>query len=473
MSNHSGVIRILLVATGMMALGPVSISVRAAIPEAPIIITDGKVTPGSRLQVVEVLPDVPVSPQARNLFSTPTGLCGDKLVVASVEERSRFANRLSTVVRIGAREQDGSWQWQRIVLEERTLPDIWHTQPSVGIDSRRHVHVAYNMHNMPWQYVRSGTPCSIDDFEFRGTAMTDADLHTAFEENRSPWSEVGSAAIPGTQITYPAFFNDRNDDLYITYRFAVRPARPWLERAFGGGIARFDSGSQRWDPVGGDVLLSSRDARASTPDATSHPFAWEPGWTVYLPRLWFDRNNAMYVSWMWRKEQAGMETNQPSFAMRPNPQAPFRRADGSSYELPVQLSEAGVIDAFEPDHMFHAGTSITTDQRGAPLVVLESANGTPRTLVTHDSRSKRWRVAERTPYGAPWVICEDDGTCWAYATGPRVFRRKTQETRWKLVYEQDGYCDPKPLHALGANRRFLHVTRCDWRTARVIELIDR
>jgi hypothetical protein len=471
MSNHASVIGFLLVAMSMMALSPVA--VLAATPKPPVLnVTDGKVALGARLQVVEVLPDVPVSPQARNLFSTPTGLCGDKLVVASVEEGSRFPNRLVTVVRLGTPEENGSWRWRRIVLEERTLPDITHTQPSVGIDSRQHVHVAYNMHNMPWQYVRSRTPCSIDDFEFRGTPMTDANLHTAFEENRSPWHDAGSAAIPGNQITYPAFFNDRNGDLYVTYRFAVRPARPWLERGFGGGIARFDAGSQRWAPIGGPVPLTGRDAQPATADTASHPFTWQPGWSVYHPRLWFDRNNAMYVTWMWREVQAGLETNHPSFAMRPNPQAPFRRADGSPYELPIQLSEAGVIDAFEPDHVFHAGTSITTDDRGAPLVVLESHDGTPRTLATYDAASKRWR-AEPTPSGAPWVICEDDGSCWAYATGPRVFRRKSRYASWQLVYEQDGYCDPKPLHVPGSQRRFVHVTRCDWRTARVIELVDR
>lgn len=469
MSNRSSVIGFLLAAA--MALSPISLL--AATPNAPVIVTAGRVTLGARLQVVEVLPDVPVSPKARNLFSTPTGLCGDKLVVASVEEGSRYDNRLVTVVRLGERQGNGSWRWQRIVLEERTLPDITHTQPSVGIDSRQHVHIAYNMHNMPWQYVLSRTPCSIDDFEFRGTAMSDADLHTAFEENRSPWLDAGSAAIPGNQITYPAFFNDRNDDLFVTYRFAVRPARPWLDRAFGGGIAQFDAGSKRWQPVGADVPLSGHDVRPATADAISHPFAWEPGWTVYHPRLWFDRNNAMYVTWMWRQVQAGIETTHPSFAMRPDPQAPFRRADGTSYELPIRLSEIDEVDVFGPEHVFHAGTSITTDARGAPLVVLESDDKTPRTLVTYDATSKRWRVAEPTPYGAPLVVCEDDGTCWAYATGPRVFRRKKQETRWQMVYEQDGYCDPKPLHALGAHRRFLHVTRCDWSTSRVIELVDR
>ncbi|HEY5759147.1 MAG TPA: BNR-4 repeat-containing protein [Steroidobacter sp.] len=472
MSKRSNVIGSVLVALGMLGSSPVALP--AATPNPPVLnVTDGKVTFGARLQAVEVLPDVPVSPLARNLFSTPIGLCGDKLVVASVEEGSRFANRLVTVVRLGTRNDSGSWQWQRTVLEERTLPDITHTQPSVGIDSRQHVHVAYNMHNMPWQYVRSRTPCSIDDFEFRGVAMSDANLRTAFEENSSPWYNVDSAAIPGTQITYPAFFNDRNGDLYVTYRFAVRPARPWLERAFGGGIARFDAGKQRWSAIGGAVPLSSRDANPATADTTSHPFTWEPGWSIYHPRLWFDRNNAMYVTWMWRERQAGLETTHPSFAMQPNPQAPFQRADGSPYELPIGRTEAGAIDAFEPDHVFHAGTSITTDARGAPLVVLESHDGTPRSLATYDSESKRWRVAEKTPYGAPWVVCEDDGTCWAYATGPRVFRRKRQETRWQMVYEQDGYCDPKPLHALGAKRRFLHVTRCDWRTSRVIELVDR
>jgi hypothetical protein len=469
MSNHLGALGCLLVATSVITPHPAL----AATPSAPVIVSEGRVTAGARLEAVTVLPDVPVSPKARNIFSTPVGLCGDKLVVASVEEGSRFPNRLSTVIRLGAREENGNWRWQRVVVEERTLPDIYHTQPSVGVDSRQQVHVVYNMHNMPWQYVRSGATCKIDDLEFRGTPMSDADLHTAYEENRSPWGDAGSAAIPGNQITYPGFYNDRNGELYVTYRFAVRPGRTWLERAFGSGIARFDAGSQQGSAVGGEVPLANNDVLPAAAGRTSHPFAWEPGWTVYHARLWFDRNNAMYVAWVWRKGQAGLEVSHPSFAMRPNPQAPFQRADGSAYELPIRLSTVGEIDAFDPEHRYLAGPSVTTDARGAPLIVLESNDGTPRMLVTYDTSRKRWRSVERTPNGAPSVICEDDGACWAYATGPRVFRRKNLETSWKLVYEQDGYCDPKPFHALGAHRRFVHVTRCDWRTSRVIELIDR
>jgi hypothetical protein len=460
--------RILLLAMVVIA----SAAAADSRPAAPANLRFGSGrTVAADVRVREVLSDIPVSALARNLFSTPIALCDDKLIVASVEDGPDAPRRLSTVVRLGE-PQSGRWKWRQILLEPRTLPDITHTQPSVGVDSKQSVHIAYNMHNMPWQYVKSRQPCSIDSFEFLGRAVSDAELQTVFEENRTPFADTGSALIPGNQVSYPAFFNDRNGDLYITYRFAVRPARPWLERAFGGGIARFDTSSQRWQAVGGEVPLTRQDAIApqSTP-AKAFPFTWEPGWSVYHPRLWFDRNNAMYVTWMWREKQAGIETSHPSFAVRASATEPFRRVDGTAYSLPIRLPEAGIIDAFDEHHVFHAGTSITTNIDNEPLVVLESEKP-PRVFAGYDHAAGKWKVLEATPYGAAWVVCEDDGSCWAYASGPHVFRRRKDQGRWQMVYQEDGYCDPKPLHLLRERRRFLHVTRCDQRAAKVYEILD-
>jgi hypothetical protein len=363
-------------------------------------------------------------------------------------------------------------QWTRAVVDDRTLPDDYHTQPSVGVDQRGGVHIAYNMHNMPWQYLRSRTPCSVADLEFLGRSVTDHDLRSVFEENRTPFPENGSAPIPGNQVTYPAFFNDRNGMLYVTYRFAVRPARPWLERAFGAGIANFDAIENRWHAIGGEVPLTSLDATVTAgAKASAFPFAWNPGWTVYPPRLWFDRNNALYVIWLWRQTQAGIDTTHPSFATRATPSKPFARADGTTYSLPISIGDVGLIDAFAPEHQFHASASVTTDLNGDPWVVLGSAD-VPRALVVYDKTAKHWRASGPTPYGASAVICEDDGVCWAYASGPTVFRRVAGDGQWRMVHQEKGYCDPKPLHMLSEHRRFLHVTRCDQRAAKIYEIVD-
>lgn len=421
-----------------------------------------------RVIVKELASDIPVSPRAVNLSSTPIALCGERMVVVTVEEaETPNASRLPTVAHLGQPDADGNWQWRRTVIEPRTSPDTYHTQPSVGVDKRGYVHIAYNMHNMPWQYMVSREPCSISDFEFRGEVLTDEDLHTVFEENRTPFPSVGRAAIPGNQITYPVFTVDRRGDLYVSFRFAVRPARPWLERGFGAGIARYDVDSRTWHSIAGAVPLAREDAITEAGRTQSLPFAWQPGWTAYYPRLWFDAANGMHVVWTWREKEAGIDTKRPSYAYRAGA-GEFRRADGSIYQLPILHQDAGAIDIPNQDTFF-SGVAITTNCRGEPLAVVQPVDST-RLLAWFDKQDRRWRTAA-SPHGASSVLCENNGDCWAYASGPRILRRQCGETSWRMTYEGQGYCDPKPLHDAGTGRRFLYVTRCDQRSARVLEII--
>ena len=102
---------------------------------------------------------------------------------------------------------------------------------------------------MPWQYSVSHQPGSVDAFDFRGEALS---LNSAFRPaveylNQTPFPGLGKAAIPGMQITYPTFFADRKGDLWVTYRFALKPNRDWSQRTYGCGIARYDTAP----PVGG------------------------------------------------------------------------------------------------------------------------------------------------------------------------------------------------------------------------------
>lgn len=409
-------------------------------PAAALILLAGAVT--------TLVADQPVSVHGINLFSTPIALCRGELVVVSVEDHDPPGDRVRTVIRVGA---------QRAVVEDRTLIDDYHTQPSVGVDPLGRVHVAYNMHNMPWQYAVSREPCRIDDLEFRGDRVSDAQLSEVSEHNRTPFFGAGHAAIPGNQVTYPAFFNDRNGELYVTYRYAVRPDRPWLERAFAAGIARLNAASGEWTALGGSV-------------EGSRPFAWEPGWTVYPPRLWFDARDAMHVTWTWREKQAGPDTTHPSYALRLPGGAEFRRADGTPYALPIRLSEAGGIEAAPGNARVNAITSVTT-QGSMPLVVLAPVAG-QRVLETFDPVTRQWRSQGPSPFGASTVLCDDDSTCWAYASGPRVLVRRNNGP-WRTVYEGRGYCDPKPLHDRATGRRLLHVTRCDQRAIKVLEFDAR
>ena len=113
---------------------------------------------------------------------------------------------LHTILRQGTQDESGEWQWQTTLIEDRTIYDSWHNAPSVAVDRNGFVHVVYNMHNFPWQYKRSENPHDIDSMLFRGQAVTMAEIERTKFENKTTFPTLGTAEIPGNQITYPAFF---------------------------------------------------------------------------------------------------------------------------------------------------------------------------------------------------------------------------------------------------------------------------
>ncbi|MEQ1784515.1 MAG: BNR-4 repeat-containing protein, partial [Hyphomonadaceae bacterium] len=126
--------------------------------------------------VTKILDGVALHPEGdRNVFAMPIDVSGNALVTAHVEPsagQGRDGVNLRTVVRLGVKSADGTWRWTTQLIEARTLLDPWHTQASVAFDKRGHVHIAYNMHNMPWQYVVSKRPYDIGEFAFKGQPVS-------------------------------------------------------------------------------------------------------------------------------------------------------------------------------------------------------------------------------------------------------------------------------------------------------------
>lgn len=181
--------------------------------------------PAVALDVKET-PAFPVSPSNVNSFATPLAYYQGSIYVVSVEPPLSNNNgvNLRTVIRKGS-ERQGRWQWESAVIDEATLDDMYHTQASIAIDKEGYLHVVYNMHNMPWQYVVSKKPGDITSFDFKGDKISLAEKSTVKHLNKTPFPSIGTAAIPGNQITYPAFFYDRQGEIYLTYRFATKPKR--------------------------------------------------------------------------------------------------------------------------------------------------------------------------------------------------------------------------------------------------------
>lgn len=418
------------------------------------------------ISVETMLPETKVDREGdRNVFATPFAYRGGHLFTVHVEPSSgegKEGVNLRTVVRHGSRQSDGTWVWIERIIENRTIRDPWHTQSSIGLDRDGYIHVAYNMHNMPWQYSVSTHPMDISKFEFRGQPVTMSDIETVHFENRTPFKAIGTAAIQGTQVTYPSFYQDVGGDLYITYRFALKPARSWEQRAFAGGLSRYDTLSRQWVPTGGPVHISNADALlgAGKASVTLYPFSFQDTYSVYLTTLGFDAKGGIHAFWNWRPGGAGMDTISPSYAFSPDAQQ-FFRSDGVAYKLPIGLAESDIVVPPTLANSFYAPKSVAVMPNGDPVVLIQPLTG-GRLLISLDRSSQRWRPPEPAPDSASEIIVDRQGRLWAFASGLRVFVRQSLSKPWEIVGEiGDKLCYPRVKYYPEESRFVVHAKSCN------------
>lgn len=412
-----------------------------------------------------VLPPVAVDSNA-SVFATPMAVGDDGAVYTANVEPSNDMTGLKTVIRRGQRDRYGHWGWQYKTVEYNTVRDPYHTEASIALDRLGYVHVVYDMHNIPWQYSVSAQPNSIDHFIFRGQRASLRQRQTA-KTNKIDFPSPGKAAIPGNQITYPAFFNDRRGNLYVTYRYAVRPKKPYFERTFAGAIARYNTDNGSWKQIGGPVRLNRRDADLPnhTKHAYTHPFAMEPGWWVYEIRLAFDRNNGMHASWLWRKGNAGGNVTRPSYAYSPPGSNSFYRSNGDAYHMPIRLNQAEpIISAAKrrqiaPDD-YYAPANIQVTPSSNPLVTVQVIGGHRYSLRRSDSH--RWQTPQKLPYNAWQIRYDDNGHELAFATGLTVLQRQvdgdgTPRSNWRVVFRGGDLCHGRVVQARNEKAYYIHA----------------
>lgn len=395
-----------------------------------------------------ILPPIEAAEANASVFATPLAATGSSVYTVNVEPGTRAVPLhdfgFHTVVRKGVRDADGRWSWRSHLLDADTANDPYHTAASIGLDRKGFVHVAYDMHNLPWQYSVSAQPEAIDRFVFRGQRVSEK-ARWGSQNRRVEFPAPGTAAIPGTQVTYPSFFNDRDGRLYVTYRYAVRPARTWSQRLFSGGLARYDETSRSWNAIGGDLSVGRDDIQLPPGRAeyVSQPFISEPGWWVYQMRLAFDADNGMHVAWLWRRGDSGVDQNFASYAYMPAGSDRAYNAAGKRYQLPIDLAAASRvaprrIAELAPDGLYSpARISVSAD--GHPVVALQSVHG-PR----YRSRlaDGQWSDPEPVPNQAFEQHYDASGHEWAFATGLTVLRRTVDRSgrptgAWQTLYKGD------------------------------------
>jgi hypothetical protein len=422
---------------------------------------------------VESYPIIKVDSSSTNLFSTPIAYYNGSIYTINVEPSENSLSTgidLKTTVRKLITVTSRSSRWQAKVIDNETIADKYHTQASIGIDKHGYLHVAYGMHNMPWQYSVSTAPGSIDSFSFLGGPISYNDKFTVKYLNKTPFPGFGDARIQGNQITYPSFFYDNNGELFLTYRYAIKPKKEFLKRDFAAGIARYDLISKSWISIGGEVKISADDADLfSNNSGIYKTLATNEYWTVYLPRLAFDSMNAMHVSWLWRFGGAGSDTTHPSYSYSPD-LLDFYNSKGFKYKLPISenLAEWIVPNSLRK---YDALSEIDVDNNYVYVVVHEQIK--TRQLYKLDRKNKTWLLPEDMPFSASVLKVDNKGGQWAFATGLKVFYRPNTKAKWIAVYSdssKEQFSYPKVLSLKNNNIFYVHTQSSDEKKVKIYKL---
>ncbi len=415
-----------------------------------------------------ILGPVPVSSASSFAAHTPLAVRDGVVYVATMEPGPSGdhlgAGDLRTVVRKGVEVAPGTWEWAATTIDDRTVADEWHNTASVGVDEAGHVHVAYNMHNLPWQYQVSREPGDIDSFEFRGQAITQAELDRYRLENKTRFPDLGTAAIPGNQITYPAFENDRAGRLHVTYRFAAKPARRYADRTYSSGFARYDAGARTWTSLGGALRLEDGD-HDDTPTTRPRAVASKQGWTSYLPRVTFGPDDVPTLSLMWREGGAGARVTRPC-AVRATGDA-FTGLDGTPTTTPVLPDDCPGVRSADAGAQYFSLGDAAADSAGRHHLLLSPADG-PRTI--HAWTGDSWS-SEPAPAGAVEIFFDAADNFWAVGTGPSVHVKRAGGNGWETVLStRDGRCLPHAALDTDGATAYLYTLGCDGANAEVTKL---
>jgi len=295
---------------------------------------------------------------------------------------------------------------------------------------------------------------------FRGQQISDAELKLAEEQNRTNFPTLGSADIPGNQITYPAFYKDRNDDLYVSYRFAAAPKRRFSERTMSTGIAKFSVGTGSWSPIGAKHNPSSGDfdQDAASPDFAT-PFAGKRGWTSYQPKVAFSKQNNLIVSMFWRSGIAGRQVSMPC-VVRNISGNDVVDMKGGSMSLPVQPEQCGNIGISDSKEFYSIG-SFAVDNEDNPHLLMSPTDG-PRFIARYSAAQQRW-IQEKAPEAATEIFFDNDNNMYAIASGIKIFKRSSADASWQKIYSDSSAnnCYPKVKVDASGKNAFIHAQNCD------------
>ncbi len=219
---------------------------------------------------------------------------------------------------INGDNSSAAWE-QKTTAFEGNVKDA-HNSISIMLDGDGYLHLSWDHHNNPLHYTRSITPYGLE-FPETSPIMT---------------GELEQA------VSYPEFYQFSNGDLLFAYR----------DGGSGNGnlvLNRYDLAGKFWHRLQ-ENLIDGEGARNAY---------WQ---------LCIDSNDTIHISWVWRETPNVSSNHDLSYARSEDGGNTWKRSDGTTYDLPIHLSNAEVVHKIPQQSNLINQTSMTTDAKNQPYI---------------------------------------------------------------------------------------------------------
>lgn len=233
------------------------------------------------------------------------------IVSDSVNQYISFYDKNGKMI-IGKRALDSS-RWDLLATPyEGKIKDA-HRSISLGVDGKGTLHVAYDLHRSPLNYIRVDSVLGISE----------KNLMTGINEDK---------------MTYPEFYTLPDGDLLFAYRYG---------RSGNGNMVlnHYSCKEDKWTQLQTN-LIDGEDKRNAY-------------WQIDV-----DANGVIHLSWVWRETSDVATNHDLCYARSADGGKSWEKSNGEPYELPITMSSAEIAWPVPQNSELINQTSITSDSEG-------------------------------------------------------------------------------------------------------------
>ncbi len=348
-----------------------------------------------------------------------------------------FYNEESFVV-VGKRAVGTTkWQLQQTPFKGNTKDA--HNVISIMADGAGYLHLAWDHHNNPLNYVRSLVPGGL---------------------SFSP--KMPMTSVAESKVSYPEFYRLPKGNLLFLYRDGGSGAGNLV-------INAYDASTQQWRTLQNN-LISGEGKR-------------NPYWQACI-----DNSGAIHISWVWRESPDVASNHDLLYARSKDGGTTWEKSTGEKYILPITESSAELAAAVPQKSELINQTSMFAAGNGQPFIATywrNAESAVPQYRVVYKDKDQ-WKTQDlsfrKTPFSLsgggsksipvarPQVVAWKKGRKWAAALifrdeerGSRVsvaLNNNLNNSRWKLLdltSESVGSWEPSYDTELWRTKKLLHL----------------